>query len=548
MQPIYIEVSDEITTVIERIKESNDLTVALVVPKGAILLQSIVNLKLAKRSAAEAGKELLLITTDKVGRNLASQVGIKAANRLGKDNQIEDDEGDSEEEAHVVDGVKVHRYYEKAEGDESEEKEVAPAPIIPKTILHKKIEPLETMPDEPIVVPSKPEKHVDKAMVVYEPKKRRRLLFSIFYALIIALLAATGVGAFYLPKTTVIVHVPADPWSKDVTVTARGDQKTVSLADSLLPATLLTGEVTEDLIYKATGTTDIGQKATGTATLLNSLNTSSQTVPAGARITAQGLVFITQADATVPGLTVTNGVINPGKASVTITADQSGTDSNLTNTNGSVSAPYSNLYATINSTTGGSTQTVSVVSATDIANAKAALQKKLQDDSQAKIDEQTKGKSYYSDATKDTFVMSGFTPSVASGTQADTVKVSGKGISTRLVVDQDNLSKLAETIALKDPAVNTNYTVSSTAVTQGQFDLAKQTAQIIVHVNGKQATQPPLDSLSAQLVGKDRSAGLNLIALIIKGSTADISQTPSWWPNHNFPFSKKYLTIKAVYE
>ena len=37
MQPIYIETSDEITTVIERLKEAEGSEVALVVPKGAIL-------------------------------------------------------------------------------------------------------------------------------------------------------------------------------------------------------------------------------------------------------------------------------------------------------------------------------------------------------------------------------------------------------------------------------------------------------------------------------------------------------------------------------
>lgn len=145
MQPIYIEVSDEITTVIERMKAAEDAAISLVVPKGAVLLQSIVNLKLAKKAALDAGKDLTLVTTDKIGRNLATQVGVTVVSKLGEE-AAEVPEG----ETSVIDGVKIHRYYDEENPAPQEDDANAVAPIVPREILQEK--PEEEPPHTPIVV------------------------------------------------------------------------------------------------------------------------------------------------------------------------------------------------------------------------------------------------------------------------------------------------------------------------------------------------------------------------------------------------------------
>jgi hypothetical protein len=173
MQPIYVEVSDEITTVIERMKQANDLVVALVVPKGAILLQSIVNLKLAKKAAADANKEVILVTTDKIGRNLATQVGIAVYSRLDAQNVPEDDpsqDGSAGDEPRMVSGVKIHRYYDHKEDEKAAEEDLPPeiSPIIPKELTREAPSEEEAVEEEaPIVIrqmaaPEIPEKTVTK--------------------------------------------------------------------------------------------------------------------------------------------------------------------------------------------------------------------------------------------------------------------------------------------------------------------------------------------------------------------------------------------------
>ena len=61
---IYIDIDEEITGIIDKVRASDGKIVALVLPKRASVLQSIVNMKLLKRSADEAKKHLVLITSE----------------------------------------------------------------------------------------------------------------------------------------------------------------------------------------------------------------------------------------------------------------------------------------------------------------------------------------------------------------------------------------------------------------------------------------------------------------------------------------------------
>jgi hypothetical protein len=82
-KPVYLEPDEEITNVIDRIKSSPDQQIALVLAKNSGLFQSLVNLKLLAKEAKSSGKNVVLITTNKVGQRLAGQVGITTYGALG---------------------------------------------------------------------------------------------------------------------------------------------------------------------------------------------------------------------------------------------------------------------------------------------------------------------------------------------------------------------------------------------------------------------------------------------------------------------------------
>ena len=87
---LYVDVDDEITAIIDKVQESNQKIVALVLPKRAAVLQSIVNMKLLKRSADEAKKKIVLITSEPGLLPLAGTVGTYVAKTLQTKPEVPD--------------------------------------------------------------------------------------------------------------------------------------------------------------------------------------------------------------------------------------------------------------------------------------------------------------------------------------------------------------------------------------------------------------------------------------------------------------------------
>src|SRR5438132_10479250 len=79
---IYIDIDDEITGIIEKVRVSGGKVVALVLPKRAAVFQSIVNMKLLKRAADSNKKHLVLITSEAGLLPLAGAAGVHVAKTL----------------------------------------------------------------------------------------------------------------------------------------------------------------------------------------------------------------------------------------------------------------------------------------------------------------------------------------------------------------------------------------------------------------------------------------------------------------------------------
>jgi len=85
---IYIEIDEEITSIIDKIRETEEVNIVLVVPKRARILQSIISLKLLKKESEKYGKNLIFVTLDRVGRHLASQVGFEVYQKITQGGKI----------------------------------------------------------------------------------------------------------------------------------------------------------------------------------------------------------------------------------------------------------------------------------------------------------------------------------------------------------------------------------------------------------------------------------------------------------------------------
>lgn len=79
---IYIDVEDDITTIISKIKRSKERIIALVPPRRAGVLQSAVNMRLLTKTAQSADKRIVLVTNDAVLTGLAAASQIPVAKNL----------------------------------------------------------------------------------------------------------------------------------------------------------------------------------------------------------------------------------------------------------------------------------------------------------------------------------------------------------------------------------------------------------------------------------------------------------------------------------
>lgn len=75
-QTFYIENDEEIISVISRLRKSSLVENYFVFPKRALVLQSIVNLRLFQREAEKLGKKIIIVTQDDAGKILAEKAGL----------------------------------------------------------------------------------------------------------------------------------------------------------------------------------------------------------------------------------------------------------------------------------------------------------------------------------------------------------------------------------------------------------------------------------------------------------------------------------------
>ena len=93
-QTFYIDIDEEITSIVERLKKARANEVVMVVPKGALLIQSIVNLKILRKEADEHDIQLMMVTQDKLGKVLIEKAGIFVQQKMDNiaDEEINIDE------------------------------------------------------------------------------------------------------------------------------------------------------------------------------------------------------------------------------------------------------------------------------------------------------------------------------------------------------------------------------------------------------------------------------------------------------------------------
>ncbi len=400
---IYIDIDDEITAIIDKVRSSPNKIVALVLPKRATMLQSIVNMRLLKRTADGAKKKIVLITAETGILPLAGVVGLHVARTLQTKPEVpptpdEDDSSvlainDSTAEDAPVD--KSRSIGELAGiGADGTARSASPRHIADSDT--DTIE-LDNVPAAPAPEASKDKKSKDKG----EKKDKKltvpnfdkfRLRFAIIVGIFLLLIISWYFGYVVMPKASVSIQAEITGIPVERTITISPAAEEFSLEDSIVPAEAKQVKKSETEKFAPTEEKDTGDKATGTVTLYNcnkedKLADRNVSIPAGTGVSASNMTFIMNSDAVIePSSFVGNECQQNKPTEVSVTAQNPGDKYNLSARTYAV-AGYSSIIADGAAMSGGTTKMVKVVSQADFDAAKAKLLERNTDELKKSVKE-----------------------------------------------------------------------------------------------------------------------------------------------------------------
>jgi prefoldin subunit 5 len=308
---IYIDIDDEITGIIDKLKSSNGKIVALVLPKRATVFQSIVNMKLLKRAADSSKKHLVLITSEAGLLPLAGLAGVHVAKTLTSKPEVPAGPimaGDDDEE----------QVAEDPDADDELPEDAAEQPVGKLAGLGAAgagaaaADGVETLtlddddaPEEELAVPlasktfTPPKAKKDSKLKV--PNFNRFRLMLALVVLIAILLIGGGVyAAVKLPKAVISIKTDATNVDTSLQLNLSTTATTLKASSLTVPAKLASQQKSNTQQVTTTGQKNNGTKASGkvsmTAVVCDAID-SPASIPAGTGVSANGLTFITQSSA-----------------------------------------------------------------------------------------------------------------------------------------------------------------------------------------------------------------------------------------------------------
>ena len=354
---IYVDVEDDITDVVNKIKSSKERIIAIVPPKSLGVFRSAVNIRLLSRTAQKADKKIVFVTNNSALKTMSAAVKIPVAKTLQSKPEIPEIDILEVDGDDVIDGESLP--ISEFSGPTSDEKE---AEILEGIDMddNKNFNKIN-----PELKKEKTNKSRKGSKVPDFSKFRKKILiiggvFSVFLVFMIW-------AIFFAPFA-------------DITIVAKTSNINIkgiaSISNSASEKSLLskteTIEKNHEITFEATGTREEGEAASGILTLQQKLNDVPMTIAQGSAFSAGQCNFVTTSTVIVPKARLSNGEPQLGEeASVKIKATTIGEQCNLPAQK--YVSSIKGVSASGGQLSGGSKKTLKVVSQNDINAAKAKI-------------------------------------------------------------------------------------------------------------------------------------------------------------------------------
>lgn len=522
---LYVDIDDEITTIIDKVRTSGGRIVALVLPKRATVFQSIVNMKLLKRAAESAKKHIVLITTEANLMPLAGAVGLHVAATPQSKPEIPTTAEPADSDIDTEEIAEDNEYTADNAGNRSIGELARHTGHI---IGGPASEDMVDMDDED-----------DEEEAPGRPKRDHKLHVPNFnrfrIGLFLSILALAGIiaGLYFamvvLPKGAIAITTNASTLNVNLALTLDTSAQVLDTTKMVLPAKSEQQQKTTSQQVATTGEKNTGVAATGTVTMSDGLCSGSvpKSVPSGTGVTSNGLTFITQ-DVTSFAPVVSHGQCTWQGGPTNMVAQNPGTKYNVTNATFAV-AGRSEISAT-GSATGGTDNIIKTVAQADIDAAKQKLTAQDTEAVKATLEQSLRTDGMYPLVATFNAGDPIVTTSNNVGDQADTLTVTQAVTYTMLGVKKADL----DTLITKN--------VSTQIDTKDQTILDDGLDKLTLTVNGTSGTTQQVSLQTVATVGpsidpaqiKKQSAGKRIgdvksMVNAIPGVTnVDVRLSPFW--------------------
>jgi len=487
MAVAYLDVEDEITTAVTRIRASEEPHLALVLPPGSRIGTSRINFRLLAREARESQRSIAIVTVEPGVRAIAVSAGLAAYASVGE-----------YEAAGAVDaGAEPGRpTVVTPPAPESESRapvEPEPAPLV------------EPQPAPPTATP-RPEPAFDLPLAgglrretAPAPGQRRGFVIALVALLAVALVLAAVGALLVLPSATITV-VPRieDVGPIALTIVADPQATEPDLVTGVVPAQTVEFSLRASRVFDVTGVKVSETKATGTVVFTNLDTGGRNTIPAGSIVATDSNVrFATLAAVTLPRAKIIGGTrIVPGRATVRVEAVAAGESGNVAaNAIDNVPSGEDPIVLQVSNpdaTTGGTRTETKQVSQDDLDQALAALSTDLDSQLAAALAEPATAPAGTT-LVQDTAAMGDPAPEPAPksllGQEVETFELTLSATATVLAIDESGLEPLAREALTAELPTGREVLPDTVQVTIGEPRVEEGRVTIAVSVTAR-AWQP----------------------------------------------------------
>lgn len=545
---IYIDTEDDITAIIGKVKHAGAKIVALVPPKRAGVLQSAVNLRLLQKAASGIDKRVVLITNDHSLTALAAGVKMPIAKNLQSRPEVPAIQAPEASDEEVINGAEL------PVGEFANSMGVGtPSPkdsLADEVSRHVDFTDA-ARPASPATLPAKARQKpqpAKKGSLGFFKKGGAPLSIPNFKSFRKKVFLFGGIGvALILFLIWALVFAPHASITIGAQTTALNVDRTLTLdpkAASSTPTTFVLKPNVQQLKksvaaqFAATGTKDIGNKATGTIQVSNCDSSSSFQLSAGTVFTSgNGKKFTSNDTVTVPGLTGSasacrNNGTGAGKVDVAVTAAELGDEYNIPAGQFSISGISGDIYARSSQPmSGGSHQIAQVVTQEDVDKAKQQLAQPNVTEAKNELKKQFQGDFI---VIEESFAADQGQPMVepAVGQVAQQAKITAETTYTLVAIARDDAKavlRLGVDEALKDKNDLQMYSLGDNSITFQVFQRL-QNGTFTARMVTTSYIGPKIDTneLAKQVSGK-RYGEIDALVNQIPGvNKVDIKLSPFW--------------------